>query len=94
MPVSHSNFVLANASFSLLPILLGVIYLFMLVASKTLGLFMTSFFIMASHKTEMTVCELAAVLASNINVKSCFCDEAFVDFGHSLWRSSIDAKSS
>ena len=55
----------------------------MLVASKTLDLFMTSFFIMASHKTEMTVCELAAV-ASNINVKSGFCVEAFVDFGHSL----------
>ena len=73
----------AEVSFSLLQILLGIIYLFMLVASKTLGLFMTSFFIMASHKTEMTVCELA-VVASNINVKSCFCDEASVDFGHSL----------
>ena len=73
----------AEVSFSLLQILIGIIYLFMLVASKTLGLFMTSFFIMASHKTEMTVCELAAV-ASNINVKSCFCVEAFVDFGHSL----------
>ena len=55
---------------------------------------MTSFFIMASHKTEMTVCELAAV-ASNINVKSCFCVEArLLTLAIIHFRSSIDAKSS